>query len=80
MARAINHLYIDRMEEKRLIDLESKLAHQEILLEELHQVIYRQQQSIDGLETKLTILIQRLRDSSSGSADIGPGNEKPPHY
>jgi SlyX protein len=31
------------MNEERLIEIESKLAHQEMLIEELNQVLYKQQ-------------------------------------
>ena len=68
------------MSENRMNDLESKLAHQEHLLEELNQVIYQQQKAIDTMELKLNLLIQRLKDVAGGAGDIGPANEKPPHY
>lgn len=66
--------------EQRFIDLESKIAHQDLLMEELHQVIYEQQKTIDKLEEKFTLLISRLKDTATGEVEIGTANEKPPHY
>lgn len=59
--------------EERVVDLEIKFAHQERLLEELHEVLYRQQTTIDALEKKIELLIQKLEP-------IKPENKKPPHY
>jgi SlyX protein len=67
------------MENQRLIDIEIKLSHQEALLEELHQVLYRQQATIDGLEKTLKILVKKEEDESKSKA-LGLGNQKPPHY
>lgn len=66
-------------DETRFIDLETKIAHQEFQLEELSQVMYRQQQQIDQLEKRLQELKQRL-ESTGQAPEIGPANEKPPHY
>ena len=66
------------MSEQRLIEIENKISHQEALLEDLNQVICRQQETIDLIETKLKALIERFREGG-GNAEI-VGNEKPPHY
>lgn len=65
--------------EQRFIDLETKIAHQEYLLEELNQVLYQQQKTIDALETTLKTLSKRLESLGDGEEIRGP-NEKPPHY
>lgn len=67
------------MSEQRLIDLEIKISHQDHLLEELHQVVYKQQITIDSIEKKIITLIKRFDDSGI-SNEIRGGNEKPPHY
>lgn len=67
------------MTEQRLIDLETKIAHQELLLEELNQVLYQQQKTIDKLEATVTTLVKRYQDMLIGGDEIRP-NEKPPHY
>ncbi|KYG67262.1 SlyX protein [Bdellovibrio bacteriovorus] len=67
------------MTEERLIDIETKIAHQEHLLEELSQVLYEQQKTIDHLEKRLIQLSKKIEDGPDGG-DIGPANQKPPHY
>lgn len=66
--------------EERFIDLESRILKQDILLEDLNQVLYSQQKQIDQLESALSGLVKRLRALSEGGNEIGPANEKPPHY
>lgn len=66
------------MSEERLIDIETKILHQENLIEELNQVVYSQQKTIDKLEKLLNGLTSRLREAL-GEEEIRP-NEKPPHY
>ncbi len=62
--------------ELRIINIEMKMSHQDVMLEELHQVIYRQQIELDLLQKKLTLLQEQL----SSDSDIRPAGEKPPHY
>ncbi|MEK6627692.1 MAG: SlyX family protein [Bdellovibrionota bacterium] len=64
------------MNEERFINIESKILHQERLLEELHQVLYEQQTTIDKLEKK----IKELKEIKTEDSEIRPANEKPPHY
>ena len=66
------------MSEQRLIDIETKLAHQEILIDELNEVIARQQTTIDTLEKALTVLAKKVR--LPDTKPIGPADQKPPHY
>ena len=68
------------MSDDRLIDIESKLAHQEQLLHELNDVVTEQQARIMQLEQTNTSLIERIR--AIGEAMPGEGNqdERPPHY
>ena len=65
--------------EQKFIDLESKLAHQEFQLEELSQVLYTQQRQIDQLQKLLNDLNKKVRDGANGN-EIGPADDKPPHY
>lgn len=64
------------MNEERFITIEMKISHQERLLEELHEVIYKQQETIDKLQKKL----EQLEDMANADNEIRPANEKPPHY
>ena len=62
------------MSEERFIEIEMKLSHQEVLLSELHQVLYKQQETIDTLEKKLKAVMKDMESQE------GPANKKPPHY
>ncbi len=62
--------------EKRLNDLETKISFQDQTIEDLHDVLYKQQQKI----TQLEILVENFNNQiKSNENDIRP-NEKPPHY
>ncbi len=66
--------------EDRLVNLESKLAHQEYLLDELNKTVYRQQKKLDELDALCVALAKRLADVHASLPDGLPANEKPPHY
>jgi SlyX protein len=67
------------MNESRLIELETKLAFAEDLLETLNQTVARQQGQIDSLQQQLRLLHQQLKDAQP-DATSGPRDEIPPHY
>ena len=67
------------MSDERFVEIETKLAHQEALLEELHQVLYKQQATIDQLSGALKALVEKNENLNDSKA-IAPGNQKPPHY
>lgn len=68
------------MDEQRLIELEIKISHHESAIEGLQQLVYDQHKVIEKLEAKLERLTTRLNSEEDGGPDIGPANEKPPHY
>ena len=68
------------MSEDRFIDLESRLAHQDQLLNELNDVVTEQQAKIMQLEELCKVLIQRVRSVDEGMSEGDPGDERPPHY
>ncbi|HHH31843.1 MAG TPA: SlyX family protein [Polyangiaceae bacterium] len=61
--------------EKRVIELEIKLTHQDRLLEELNEVVIEQRASIDKLEKRADALEKALF-----ALQEDPANERPPHY
>jgi SlyX protein len=64
--------------DERLIELEVKLSHQEIAIEELQKSLFEQHLTIERLEKKLKLLLDRVEGSLN--PEVGPGNQKPPHY
>ena len=65
--------------ERRLTELEIKASFNEDLLDQLNQVIVRQQQEIDLLLREVRQLKQHLPDGNSATRQQ-PRDELPPHY
>lgn len=68
------------MSEERFIDLESRLAHQDHLLNELNDVVIRQQEKILQLDELLRTLTARVRAMNDDVAHGDAADERPPHY
>lgn len=65
--------------DKRLTDLEIKASFTEDLVEDLNQLIVRQQQQIDMLIREVLQLRQQSTDASQGGFR-SLRDELPPHY
>ena len=63
------------MSEQRLIDLETKISFQEVLIEDLQKVVNDQYLSLEKIEKTMKLLDEKLK-----ARDESPKNEKPPHY
>ncbi|GAA0505249.1 MULTISPECIES: SlyX family protein [Pigmentiphaga] len=63
---------------QRLMEVEIKLAFMEDLVEQLNELVYRQQQQIDALARELA----RVREQSAQgpAAPASLRDEIPPHY
>ena len=68
------------MSEERLVDIESKLAHQDQLLNELNDVVTAQQDRLMQLEELCKTLISRVRSMGEAIPSADAGDERPPHY
>lgn len=67
-------------QENRLIDLESRVAHQDQAILEMSEEIFRQQQQLALLEGRWRSLLERVDSlSATPGTDAGP-DEVPPHY
>lgn len=64
--------------ERRLTELEIKASFAEDLLEQLNQVIVRQQQQIDRLQRELGSLRETLPDPAATPRNLR--DELPPHW
>ncbi|MCP5470977.1 MAG: SlyX family protein [Sinobacteraceae bacterium] len=62
----------------RLETLETKVAHLEATLQELSDVLYRQQQALDRVIERNRQLLEELSTAPAGAAS--DTDEKPPHY
>jgi SlyX protein len=68
------------MSEQRLIDIESKLAHQDQLMLELNEVVTEQQAKIMQLEQHCSSLVERMRAVGESVSGDAPQDDRPPHY
>jgi SlyX protein len=66
----------------RVVELESRLAFQDDLVERLNEVIARQDRELERLAQRLKVLELRLAEVAEATAAAGPapGHEVPPHY
>jgi SlyX protein len=64
----------------RFEDLEVRIAYQDQMLNELNDVVTRQQATITRLEQRYELLLERVRSLGDRDAAVPPGDEKPPHY
>jgi len=68
------------MTEERLVNIESKIAYQEDLIEELNKIVYQQQQKLSRLEAICTSLAGHIQTLAEAGSESKPVNERPPHY
>ncbi len=68
------------MNEERLVDIESKLAHQDQLIYELNDVVTKQQEQIMQIEKLCNSLVNRIRTMVDTQTDDAGQDERPPHY
>ena len=70
------------MNETRISNIESSVVFQDRTIEDLSEVIHRQQHEIDDLKLKYAKVMARL-DSAEQPSEAGGGEqvvEIPPHY
>ena len=66
--------------EDQIIELESRLAFQEHTINELNEVITRQQGQIDTLMASVQVLNNKLKELAETGPTTAVVDEKPPHY
>jgi SlyX protein len=69
------------MNEERLENIETKIAYQEDLIEELNKSVYQQQKELERLKATCVSLASHIASlyESSNESKLAV-NEKPPHY
>lgn len=68
------------MLEERLVNIETKIAFQEDLIEELNKMVYQQQKELGRLETICKSLARHIESLAEAGNESTPANERPPHY
>ena len=68
------------MDLERFIELETKMAYQEDTIQQLNDVVCRQQDQIDSLQEKFNLLLSRTKELSDKLPDEVEVIDKPPHY
>lgn len=68
------------MTEERFVDIETKLAYQEDMIEELNKVIYQQQLQLNQLEAICTTLARNIQTLAAAGSEGRTVHERPPHY
>ena len=68
------------MNEDSIIDLQSRIAHQEHTIAELNDALASQQTQISDMEAKIVALTDRVRALSDAAPAADSGDERPPHY
>lgn len=64
----------------RVTELEVKSAYQDDLLHKLDEVLREFAGRTEATEARLRELEQRLKEAEAGGPEMGPHDEKPPHY
>ena len=68
------------MNDEMLEQIQTKIAFLERANSELSDVVYRQQQEIRSLGTRIEAAIERFEAAQSGERTRPPEDERPPHY
>jgi len=68
------------MNDERIINLEIKFSHQEDFLQQLNEIVTKQQYSIERLEKELLALRANINSGNSVDNNRSLTDDKPPHY
>ena len=66
--------------DRRLHELEARVAHQDGTIEDLSDVLAKQWKEISVLNKKIEYLKNKLQDLEVGIEAAPPGDKPPPHY
>lgn len=66
--------------EDRIIELEIRLAHHEVLLGDLNEVIVRQARELDRLARELALLREQVKAQAELNLAARGEEPPPPHY
>lgn len=63
--------------DERIIELEVRLAYQDRIISDLDEVVRAFSERVVKLERELVVLKETVE---RGAPEVGPQDEKPPHY
>lgn len=66
--------------EAKLTDLEIRLTHHEVALEDINEVLLKQQQMLEALRGDVQTLQRQLRDITPSNIADASEEAPPPHY
>ncbi len=69
----------DSMEE-RINELELRFMHQEKIIQELNETVYRQELIITRLERDFSLISEQIKTQAFSSSREPAEDERPPHY
>ncbi len=64
----------------QITDLEIQLTHQQYQLEELNELVYRQQQQLDAMTFELRQIKEQLQTALPSLNNTAEEEAPPPHY
>ncbi|QNS15506.1 SlyX family protein [Mannheimia bovis] len=64
----------------RITELETKVAFQELIIEELNQSLIKQQFAIDKLQTQIRHIAEKLKGAQVSLVASRSEETPPPHY
>ena len=73
-------MQIQQMLENRIEELETKIAFQEQLLDELNHALVQQQFDIDKMQVQLRYMANKLEDFQPSNIASQSEETPPPHY
>lgn len=73
-------MQIQQMLENRIEELETKIAFQEQLLDELNHALVQQQFDIDKMQVQLRYMANKLKDFQPSNIASQSEETSPPHY
>ncbi|BCL66794.1 TPA: SlyX family protein [Haemophilus influenzae] len=73
-------MQIQQMLENRIEELETKIAFQEQLLDELNHALVQQQFDIDKMQVQLRYMANKLKDFQPSNIASQSEETPPPHY
>jgi len=69
------------MIDKKIVELEEKVAYLQNMLDDLNMVVFRQGETIENLNSKIKETNEKLSIQNDSSSSVNRiVNDRPPHY